>query len=138
MPFDSDRRSRFAESFPWRSLSRWWAVGLVFTGWGLLSMYWLKDRWQVPLMMASVIVAETGTILRFLVNDRWVFGHYRPTLKRLWQYHIANAGSFVVWWAVCNALPFFGVHYLLAFVAATACSVGFSILSNFLWVWRGR
>ena len=119
-------------------MARWWAVGMVFMAWGLGFLYLLKDRWRVPLMLATLATAETGTILRFFVNDWWVFGHPRPTLVRFWQYHVANAGGFVIWWSVCNVLPRFGIHYLLASVAATACSVGFSILTNFLWIWRKR
>jgi putative flippase GtrA len=122
--------------FPWRSMTRWWIVGLAFTPYSLGVLYLLKDRWLMSLMFATLIVAETGTILRFFVNDWWVFGHRRPTLIRFWQYQVANAGSFVIWWAVCNALPLFNVHYLVASVAATACSVGFSMLTNFLWIWR--
>lgn len=119
-------------------MTRWWIVGIVFMAWSLGALYLLKDRWRMSLMLATLVTAETGTILRFFVNDWWVFGHGRPTLIRFWQYHVANAGSFVIWWAVCNALPLFGVHYLVASVAATTCSVGFSMLTNFLWIWRQR
>ncbi len=90
----------------------------------------------MPLTLATLITAETGTILRFFANDRWVFGHPRPTIARFWQYHVANAGGFVIWWGVSNALPSLGMHYLLASLAATACSVSFSMLTNFLWIWR--
>jgi len=37
-----------------------------------------------------------------------------------------------------NALPRFGVHYLIASTAGSACSVFLSMFTNFLWVWRGR
>lgn len=121
-----------------KSLTRWLAVGFVFLAWGLGVLYLLKDRLGLPLMAATLVTAETGSLLRFLVNDRWVFGRRRSTWRRLWQYHVANAGSFVIWWGVSNALPPLGVHYLLAAVAATACSVGFSLLTNFLWIWRRR
>jgi putative flippase GtrA len=30
------------------------------------------------------------------------------------------------------------VHYLVASLAGTACSVCFSMVTNFLWIWRGR
>ena len=117
-------------------MARWWVVGIVFMAWSLSILYLLRERWLMSLMLATLITAETGTILRFFVNDRWVFGNRRPTLSRLWQYHVANAVSFVIWWGVCNTLPLVGVHYLLASAAATACSVGFSMLTNFLWIWR--
>ena len=136
MPLEPEVLTGLAESIPWRPMARWWVVGIVFLAWSLGVLYLLKDRCLMSLMLATLATAESGTILRFFVNDWWVFGHRRPTLTRFWQYHVANAGSFVIWWGVCNALPLLGVHYLAASVVATACSVGFSLLTNFLWIWR--
>ena len=106
---------------PWRSLGRWWIVGLAFTGGGLLVLYVLKDLFRLPLVVATAAGAEVTLLLRFLINDRWVFGHRRPTWTRLWQFHVAGAGGGVIWWIVANLLPRFGVHYLLAAIAGTAC-----------------
>jgi putative flippase GtrA len=120
----------------WRAMARWWVVGLVFTGWGLGALYLLKERLMLSLFAATLITAETGTLLRFLVNDRWVFGYERPTFGRLWQFHVANAASFVIAAGVVNLLPLLGIHYLLASVMATACSVGVSMVMNFVWIWK--
>ena len=121
---------------PWEVVARWWIVGTVFLIWGLGVLYVLKAYAHLPLVLATAVSAETGTILRFFVNDRWVFGYRRPTFRRLWQYHVANAGGFVIWLGVSNLLPAFGIHYLVAAVLATATSVGFSMWTNFLWIWR--
>ena len=123
---------------PWGSLARWWVVGVCFmvVGTGLL---WIaKDALHMPLMMATTASAEVTLLIRFLVNDAWVFGHKRPTWKRLWQFHVASAGGFVIWSIVSNGLPPFGVNYLVASVVGSACSMGFSILTNFFWIWRRR
>jgi hypothetical protein len=40
-------------------------------------------------------------------------------------------------WLIANALARVGVHYLMASTIGTGCSV-FSMLTNFLSVWRGR
>ena len=138
MPSRSESPSGFWPSVRSNALVRWWIVGILFLAWSLGGLYLLKDRLHMALLLATAITAETGTILRFLVNDRWVFGHRRPTLTRLWQYHVANAGSFILWWTVSNLLPGVGIHYLLAALIATAASVGFSMLTNFLWIWRRR
>ncbi len=122
----------------WQALARWWVVGLLFTGWGIGALYLLRGRLMFSLFSATLITAEVGTILRFLVNDRWVFGSPRPSLGRLWQFHVANAASFIIWWGLGNLLPMLGMHYLVASVAATACSVGISMITNFGWVWRGH
>jgi putative flippase GtrA len=101
-------------------------------------MYILVGLLHLSLLVATTISTELPLLLRFLINDRWVFGNRRPTWARLWQFHLASAGGAIVWWIVANALPRFGVHYLIASLAGTACSVCFSMLSNFLWIWRGR
>ena len=75
-------------------------------------------------------------VIRFLINDRWVFGHRRPTWTRLGQFHVASAGGGVIWWTLANLLPRFGFPELLAAIAGTAGSVVVSMATNFLWVWR--
>ena len=119
-------------------MARWWLVGIVFTLLNIPILYVLVDVAHIPLMIATVLAGETGLLARFLVNDRWVFGQLRPTWLRLWQYHVAAAGGFAIWWTATNVFSRLGVHYLVAALAATGCSVGASILTNFLWVWRHR
>ena len=111
------------QRLPWRSLARWWIVGLAFYGGGLGALYLFQDILALPLMLGTLLAAEFTTLLRFFVNDRWVFGHRRPTWLRLWQYHVAGAGGFVVWWTIANLLPRFGIHYLVASTLGTGCSV---------------
>jgi putative flippase GtrA len=101
-------------------------------------MYMLVEAMRIPLLAATTVSAEITIVLRFLINDRWVFGYKRPTWNRLLQFHVASAGGGVVWWAVANTLPHFGVHYLIASITGTACSVCFSMATNFFWIWRDR
>jgi putative flippase GtrA len=129
---------QLAERVSWRALGRWWIVGLAFTGAGLLALYVLHDVLHLPLLAATTVGAEATLLVRFLINDRWVFGRRRPTWIRLWQFHVAGAAGGAVWWVVANVLPRFGVHYLLAAAAGTACSVVFGMATNFLWIWRAR
>jgi len=115
---------------------RWFVVGVVFSGAGLGLIKVMAGMLTWPYALATLLSGEICTILRFLVVDRWVFNHPRPTLTRLWQYHIANALGFAIWWSAANGLKFAGVHYLLASVLAMFFSVGFSFATNFLWIWR--
>lgn len=115
---------------------RWLMVGLLFAGVGLGLLKLLAGVLEWPYALATFCSGEIGTLLRFLVVDRWVFGHPRPSWTRLWQYHVANAVGFAVWWAAANLLKSVGVHYLVASVLAMFFSVGFNLLSNFLWIWR--
>jgi putative flippase GtrA len=121
---------------PWRALGRWWIVGLAFTGAGLFVLYVLRDVMHMPLVAATSAGGEVTLLVRFLINDRWVFGHQRPTWTRLWKFHVAGAGGGAIWWFVANLLPRYRVHYLLAATAGTACSVIFTMATNFLWIWR--
>ena len=115
---------------------RWCAVGGVFGGVSLVLIKIMAGLLAWPYALATLLSAEICTVLRFLVVDRWVFSHARLTLKRLWQYHVANALGFTIWWSAANVLKTGGVHYLVSAMLATFFSVGFSLASNFLWIWR--
>ena len=117
-------------------ITRWWTVGLGFTFLNIPILYVLVDVLAIPLAAATVLAGEAGLLVRFLVNDRWVFQEQRPTWHRLWQYHVAAAGGFVIWWSATNLLSRSGIHYLVASLLATAFSVAWSMGTNFLWVWR--
>ena len=125
-------RGRLAE------IGRWWVVGLAFLVINTPLLYALHDMLGLPLWLATLAGGEMGTLARFCVNDRWVFGHHHPSLQRALQYHVAVATSFCIWWVVTNALAQLGLHYLLAAIVGQAASVGWSMLTNFGWIWRRR
>lgn len=83
------------------SVVRWWIVGFIGTALDLLLLYFLVDIMRLNLPVATFAAGEFATLMRFVVNDRWVFGHRSPTWKRLWQYHLAVLLSFIV----CGELP---------------------------------
>ena len=124
-----------AFTFP---LARWLAAGVAFMVLNIGLLFILVDLLGVRVIFATLIAAEIGTVLRYLVNDRWVFGHRQPTWRRLLQYQVANAVAFTVWWSTTNLMNFWGVYYLLAAVLAAGCSIGFSLVSNFYWIWHKR
>jgi len=130
--------SRLLWHFPPGKVGKWAVIGGLFMGINLPFLYVLVDLCRLPVPVATLVGAGFGTLLRFLANDRFVFHQGRPTWARLRAYYAAIAVGVAVWYAMANALTCLGVHYLLAAIAATGCSVGFSLTSNFLWVWRGR
>ena len=119
-------------------LLRWFAAGLAFMGISTALLYCFVELLGLSVPIATLLTAEASTLLRFLVNHYWVFGLRNPTIKNCVQYHIANAGAFALWWATANTLTLLGMHYLLAGIAAVACSTLLSLSTNFLWIWRKR
>ena len=123
---------------PSRSFWRWVIVGGVFEAIGVPLLFLIHGQWQLPLLPATLLVAELTTLPRFFVNDRWVFHRHERPLSRLWRYHAACAGSFVSWLSVTNGLALAGVNYIVASLCGTACSVGLAVASNFGWIWRPK
>ncbi|MGL5035646.1 MAG: GtrA family protein [Microcystaceae cyanobacterium] len=116
---------------------RWWIVGIAFMVINVLVLDWFKETLGWPLSWATVASSEVCTITRYVVNDCWVFGSPRPTWKRCWEYHIANASSFFLW---CFIVIVLGnklqIDHRIAAILATVVSVGWSMVTNFLWVWK--
>jgi putative flippase GtrA len=133
-----DKVRRIAARFPWMTLARWFIVGIAFLAVGTALLWAAKELLHLPLLAATIVSAELTLLIRFFINDAWVFKNQRPSWRRLWQFHVAGAGGFAVWLAVTNTLPLIGIHYLIASAAGSAVSMLFSILTNFLWIWRKR
>jgi len=120
------------------TMLKWWIVGISFIAVNLVLLYLFIDILGLTVFVSTLIATEIGTVMRFLVNDRWVFGHRTPTWGRLWQYHVATAGGIVIWLSMTNLITWWGIHYAIASVVAMACSVFVSMLTNFLWIWRHK
>jgi dolichol-phosphate mannosyltransferase len=121
-----------------RRVVGWFLLGLTASVLELGLLRVLVDTLQVNLPLATAIAAEVLILFKFVLNDRLVFNHAWPSLGRLVRYHGASAGALVVYWLVVNALSLFlGVLYVAAFVVGTAAAFAWSLLTNFLWVWRG-
>jgi putative flippase GtrA len=120
-----------------RRLASWFLLGVTASLLELALLRGLYEVLQWPLPIATAAAAELLIILKFLLNDRFVFNHAWPTLGRMVRYHGASAGALAVYWVVVNALSLLlGVEYVIAFVAGTAAAFTWSLLTNFLWVWR--
>ena len=132
------KRIPYPERLLWRSLGRWWIAGLAFYAGGIAVLYLFIHTLRMKLWLGTSLSAEITLLLRFLTNDRWVFGYRYPTWRRLWQYQLASAGSAGVWWILCNVLPIFGIQYLVASTVGSICAAFFGMVTNFLWIWRRR
>jgi putative flippase GtrA len=121
------------------TIVRWWIIGIVFMVINIVLLDWFIQGLGMGLTWATVTSSEICTLLRYVLNDYWVFGNPRPSWKRCWEYHLANLSSFFLWSFVIVVLgKKFGVDHRLAAVIATIISVGWSMVTNFLWVWRSK
>jgi putative flippase GtrA len=123
-------------TWPLQRVLGWTVLGVSAAAAELALLRALVEGVQVPLPVATALAAETLILVKFLVADRWVFGHPRPAVDRAIKYHGACAGALVVYWLVINALAtLLGVPYALGFLIGTGASFVWSLLTNFLWVW---
>jgi putative flippase GtrA len=114
----------------------WFLLGLAGSVVELGLLRGLYELMHWPLPLATLVAAEVLILAKFLLNDRFVFGHAFPTPLRLVRYHGASAGALLVYWLVINALTLLaGVVYVAAFVVGTAAAFTWSFVTNFLWVW---
>ena len=119
-----------------RRLFGWIVVGVLAAGVELLLLRLLVDGLGWALPVATAVAAEALILAKFVVADRWVFGHRWPTITRLLRYHGASAGALVVYWLVINgAAELLLLPYVVAFVIGTGAAFGWSLVTNFLWVW---
>jgi putative flippase GtrA len=120
------------------SLLRWLCAGLAFMGINTALLYLFVQHLGLKVPIATLIGAEICTLLRYVINELWVFRSGRLSWLKLWQYHLANGTAFLVWWISANILNQLGVHYLLASILAVGFSTTISLASNFFWIWRAK
>lgn len=119
-----------------RRVSAWFLLGVTASLVELALLRLLYEVWLWPLPVATAAAAEVLIVVKFLVNDRFVFGHEWPNLSRLLKYHGASAGALVVYWIVVNGLAaLLSLPYVLAFIVGTGAAFAWSLITNFLWVW---
>lgn len=119
-----------------RRVASWFLIGLTASLLELALLRLLFEIVNMPLPLATAVAAEALIIIKFLVADRWVFGHPAPKVERMLRYHGASAGAFIAYWLVVNALGvLLGVPYMVAFLLGTCAAFMWSLMTNFLWVW---
>lgn len=128
---------------PWslraRQLGGWLVVGVAGAGAEFALLRLLTNGLDLPLWLSSAAAAEVLILGRFFVMDHWVFRHARPSLERLLRYQGACLGALLVYWLVINTVSGpLGLPDWIGFLVGTGASLGWSLLTNFLWVWRRR
>jgi putative flippase GtrA len=123
---------------PAASIARWLIAGLLFMGVNTVALYEGVHYLHLSVAVATLASAEICTLLRYILNEIWVFKNYRMSWIKLWHYHVANAAALIVWWLAANMLNRLGVNYILSSIVAVVFSTGISFASNFFWIWRSK
>jgi putative flippase GtrA len=94
------------------------------------------DRLHISLRSGTLLAAEVTAVMPYAVNDLWVFSEQRPAwILLLWQFHVANAEGFAIWWAV-TAISARAAIYNIASGLGTAEYLLLGMATNFIWIWH--
>jgi putative flippase GtrA len=100
----------------------------------------------LPVWIAAALSYELALLVHFLINDRWVFGQRRRSLRRLLEFQVAALTATAITNMVTNLLVYgpasetFGTGFgpYLAKIAGTALATAWTFTSSFFWIWRPR
>ncbi len=131
----------FLSLVDWFNLNRlkifkWVLIGFVLLFVSNLIAFFLVEFFSIPFFYSSIFSALICNLLRFFINNFWVFKDNSFSFYKFYKFQISSGFSFVVWWSFANTLVYFGVFYLLALNIAAILSTLINLFVNFLWVWR--
>jgi putative flippase GtrA len=100
----------------------------------------------LPVWLASGASYELALLAHFLLNESWVFGRRRRSLRRLAEFQVAALTGAAITYVVTNVLvygptaPTFGTGLgpYVAKTLGTVLAVGWTFASSFFWIWRVR
>jgi putative flippase GtrA len=116
-------------------------VAWVLSGFSLVLLsnlitYIFVDYFSIIFVIASTFAGISCNILRFFINNFWIFKEKKFRFKSFIRFQIGNSFSFIIWWLVANLLVKSGLNYLLAINIATLVSTLLNLFFNFFWVWE--
>jgi putative flippase GtrA len=100
----------------------------------------------LPVWLAAGLSYQLALVVHYLVNDRWVFGQRRPSLRRLVEFQLTALTASLITYAVTNLLVYgptaalfaAGTGPYLAKIGGTAAATAWTFTSSFFWIWRPR
>ena len=131
----------FFSTVDWFNLNRlkifkWILIGFILLFVSNLIAYFLVEFFSIPFFYSSICSAFICNILRFFINNFWIFKSDCFSFYKFYKFQIGSSFTFVVWWSLANTLVYFGVFYLLALNIAAILSTLINLFINFLWVWK--
>lgn len=104
-----------------------------------LALFYLYDRVQLPLAVASAVAVEVAIANNFLLNDRWTFGVKVPRLARFAKFNAVSLGGLAITTATLWTLAtYLGIYYLLANLVGIALATTWNFAVNLVWTWGWR
>jgi putative flippase GtrA len=114
----------------------WLVYGVVTTLISTVILFIFVDVLKLQLPIASAFAGELSLLIRFLLNNFFIFKIQNIKIQTLFKFHLAMGLGFIIWWSITNILFGIGFHYILAGLTATLIATLFNLLSNFLYVWK--
>jgi len=129
--------------FEWLFINKKKIIQWLVSGVGLflfcnLILYLFVDIIKVKLFISSIIVAEIGLLIRFIINQKIIFKSKNNFFVHLLKFHSASLMSFLLWIGLINYLNFIGLHYLYSSLIAIIISTSVNFLFHFFWIWKEK
>jgi dolichol-phosphate mannosyltransferase len=129
---------------PGKQVIRFLSVGISGTFVNLVSLWWLKENSEAPLVVVSFGAIQLSIIWNFFMHNTFTFKAFnlevgswklRTLLKNFVLYEGASALTQCIILGVYSLLTWMGTYYLGAqfFGIATAFAVNYYLASNFIW-----
>ncbi len=123
----------------YRRLGKFLLVGGTGVGVNTVVLFLLHQVAGLPVVAASALAVEVAIVSNYLLNDRWTFGHRRPSLRRFAQFNVVSLGGLLLTttavWVLTTAL---GIHYLVANLAGIGLATSWNFAANVYWTWGDR
>jgi putative flippase GtrA len=113
----------------------WLAFGLFITLLSTLILYFFVESLEIHLPIATALSGEISLLIRYFLNNYFVFNKKSFKLMNCLKFHIAMLLGFSIWWILTNILSVIGLHYIIAALSATLISTLINLITNFKWVW---
>lgn len=115
---------------------KWFAIGVLLVLFSNFVTYVFVENLGYKFYIASTIAAMVSNVMRFCINNYWIFKNRTFGFANFIKFQIGSGLSFFTWWAIANTLVLFDVHYLVAVNLAAVISTLINLIVNFLWVWK--
>lgn len=130
-----------SNTFKWLNKNKGSVVYWVSTGFVLaiianIFLYIFVEYLNLTLIIATILSAEIGLLIRFLVNQKLIFNKKDQFIKPLINFHIASSITFIVWVSLTNILSYLDIYYIAASILALIVTTTLNFIFNFFWVWR--